>query len=74
MSFSTRRTFLAYAGAAVLAPSARSQKRAPVGLMAYAMRQELENDMAAALKAIAKMGTLFLLDSRIRERSQGADG
>jgi len=56
LSFSTRRTFLAYAGAAVLAPSARSQKRAPVGLMAYAMRQELENDMAAALKAIAKMG------------------
>jgi len=56
MSFPTRRTFLSAAGAVALAPRALSQARAPIGLMAYAVRQELESDMAGALKAIAKMG------------------
>jgi hypothetical protein len=56
MPNSTRRTFLSTAGALALAPIALPQKRVPLGLMAYAIRQELETDMAAALKSVAKMG------------------
>jgi sugar phosphate isomerase/epimerase len=50
----SRRSFLALAGAA---PLARAQnKRVPVGLELYSVRNELKQDLMGTVRAVAKMG------------------
>jgi len=54
-SFS-RRSFVAAAGAAALAPSAFGKKTIPVGLEMYSVRTEMDKNIFAPVKAVAKMG------------------
>lgn len=52
----SRRSFLAAAGAAALAPSVFGKKKIPVGLEMYSVRTEMAKDIFAPVKAVAKMG------------------
>jgi sugar phosphate isomerase/epimerase len=51
----SRRSFLAVAAAAPLAP-ALAAKRLPVGLELYSVRDELKEDLMGTVRAVAKMG------------------
>lgn len=52
----SRRSFLAWAGAASLAYAAPAPKRVPVGLELYSVRDELAKDLMGTVRAVAKMG------------------
>jgi sugar phosphate isomerase/epimerase len=53
----SRRTFLAMAGAVPLAASGwAQQKKVPIGLELYSVRQELMKDLNSTVTAVAKMG------------------
>lgn len=53
----SRRSFLAWAGAASLAFAApAAPKRVPVGLELYSVRDELAKDLMGTVRAVAKMG------------------
>lgn len=52
----SRRTFLAAAASAPLAPSLFGKKKIPVGLEMYSVRTEMAKDIFEPVKTIAKMG------------------
>jgi sugar phosphate isomerase/epimerase len=52
----SRRSFLATAAAASLAPAALAQRRFPIGLELYSVRNELQKDLKGTVTAVAKMG------------------
>jgi sugar phosphate isomerase/epimerase len=52
----TRRTFLAAAGATSIASLAADDRKIPVGLELYSVRDELAKDDIATVRAVAKMG------------------
>jgi sugar phosphate isomerase/epimerase len=52
----SRRTFLATAAAASLAPAALAAKRYPIGLELYSCRDVLQKDLEGTVTAVAKMG------------------
>ena len=52
----SRRSFLALAAAAPLASAAPDDKRVPVGLELYSVRNELKQDLMGTVRAVAKMG------------------
>ncbi len=52
----SRRSFLATAAAASLAPAALSAKRYPIGLELYSCRNLLQKDLEGTVTAVAKMG------------------
>ncbi|HSW49879.1 MAG TPA: sugar phosphate isomerase/epimerase family protein [Bryobacteraceae bacterium] len=52
----SRRSFLATAAAASLAPAAFSAGRYPLGLELYSVRDELQKDLNGTVTAVAKMG------------------
>ncbi len=54
-SFS-RRSFLATAASAAVAPSVFGKKKIPVGIELYSVRTEMAKDIFAPVKAVAKMG------------------
>ena len=57
MTTLSRRAFLAMAGAVPFAGSALAQTRnVPVGIELYSVRGELKKDLAATVRAVAKMG------------------
>ena len=52
----SRRSFFAAAGAAAMAPSVFGKKKIPVGLEMYSVRGEMDKNIFAPVKAVAKMG------------------
>src|SRR6478672_6397664 len=52
----SRRSFLAMAAAAPLAPVLAQNKNVPVGLELYSVRNELTKDLKGTVTAVAKMG------------------
>src|SRR6266404_7857026 len=54
-SFS-RRSFLALAAAAPLAPAMAKSKHIPVGLELFSVREELKQDLMGTVRSVAKMG------------------
>src|SRR5690242_1073762 len=52
----SRRSFLAMAAAAPLAPALAQNKNVPVGLELYSVRNELGKDLKGTVTAVAKMG------------------
>ena len=52
----SRRSFLAWAGAASLAFASPAPKRVPVGIELYSVRDELAKDLMGTVRAVAKMG------------------
>jgi sugar phosphate isomerase/epimerase len=52
----SRRSFLAMAAAAPLAPALAQNKNVPVGLELYSVRNELTKDLKGTVTAVAKMG------------------
>jgi sugar phosphate isomerase/epimerase len=56
LSTISRRSFLSLAAAAPFAFAAQKGKNVPVGLELYSVRDELEKDLMATVRAVAKMG------------------
>jgi sugar phosphate isomerase/epimerase len=52
----TRRSFLTLVAAAPLVAAARATTQIPVGLELYSVRNDLQKDLMATVKAVAKMG------------------
>jgi sugar phosphate isomerase/epimerase len=52
----SRRTFLAVAAAAPIASAVAQDKKIPVGLELYSVRDELQKDLMGTVSAVAKMG------------------
>jgi sugar phosphate isomerase/epimerase len=52
----SRRRFLAIASAGPLIPAALKEKRIPVGLELYSVRDQLKEDLPKTLREVAKMG------------------
>ena len=52
----SRRTFLAVAAAAPIASAVALDKKIPVGLELYSVRDELQKDLTGTVTAVAKMG------------------
>jgi len=52
----TRRSFLTLVAAAPLMAAARANKHIPVGLELYSVRNELQKDLMATVRGVAKMG------------------
>jgi len=52
----SRRSFLALAAAAPLAPAAPQPRRVPIGLELYSVRDEMGKDLNGTVTAVAKMG------------------
>lgn len=52
----SRRSFLASAAAASVAPALPTAKRVPVGIELYSVRDELTKDLMGSVRAVAKMG------------------
>lgn len=52
----SRRSFLAWTGAAPVLSGASKGKRMPVGLELYSVREELKQDLMGTVRAVAKMG------------------
>jgi sugar phosphate isomerase/epimerase len=52
----SRRSFLAWAGAASLAVASPAPRRVPVGIELYSVRDELAKDLIGTVRAVAKMG------------------
>ena len=52
----SRREFLAAAWRTATALIAKPEKRIPVGLMLFAVREDLERDLPGTLRAVAQMG------------------
>ncbi len=52
----SRRSFLALAGAATMASATAKKQKRPVGLELYSVRDELKQDLPGTVRAVAKMG------------------
>src|SRR5262245_11342079 len=52
----SRRTFIALSATAPFALKARAASSLPVGLELYSVRNELQRDLQATVRAVAKMG------------------
>src|SRR3954447_477625 len=52
----SRRSFLAIAATAPLAPALAQNKKVPIGLELYSVRNELAKDLKGTVTAVAKMG------------------
>jgi sugar phosphate isomerase/epimerase len=52
----SRRSFLALAAAAPLAPALAQNKKVPVGIEMYSVRNEMTKDLKGTVNAVAKMG------------------
>src|ERR1700683_2123882 len=54
--FLSRRSFLAVTAAGPTLPAVAQGKRIPIGLELYSVREELKQDFAGTVRAVAKLG------------------